>query len=390
MRQTTLPDMLGRYRSVTVEGMPSPVDKLLTSRDNSLNAVRLCLAAAVILAHSWPLGGYGANAMERLGAVGVDGFFALSGFLIAGSRVRNDFRTYITRRARRIFPGFWGCLLVTGFVFAPLGGIIGGHGWNPAHSLSYVLDNATLWMTNPAIGGTLAGAPNPGMWNGSLWTLMYEFAAYLLCGAALGIVWVRRNLVTSAAIATVALPVLSWWVGDLPGTGHMLTSALRLFSFFAVGVLAYALRDRLHTTTPLTIAAVACVTVLGITDESALNLLSPIPLTYALLHIGNTWKTSIAAKEDHSYGLYVYGWSVQQVLGMLGLGALVPVPVFAAVSFACTLPLALASWRLVERPAMRATLPSLPARPTGDLHPADLPVHLPEHIHQRATFAAHR
>ncbi|WP_083853702.1 acyltransferase family protein [Janibacter hoylei] len=230
--------------------MSSPVSSLLTSRDNSLNAVRLGLAAAVILAHSWPLGGYGASAMERFGTIGVNGFFALSGLLIAGSRLRNGFGTYIWRRAKRIFPGFWACLAVTGFVLAPLGGVIGGHGWNPADSLAYVLDNAALVMTTPAIGGTLAGAPNPGMWNGSLWTLMYEFAAYLLCGAALGIVWVRRHLVASAAVAAVALPLLSWWVGELSGAAHMITSALRLFTFFAVGVLAYALRDWLRTTTP--------------------------------------------------------------------------------------------------------------------------------------------
>ena len=91
--------MTGRYLFVTVEGMSSPVSSLLTSRDNSLNALRLGLAAAVILAHSWPLGGYGASAMERFGTIGVNGFFALSGFLIAGSRLRNGFGTYIWRRA---------------------------------------------------------------------------------------------------------------------------------------------------------------------------------------------------------------------------------------------------------------------------------------------------
>lgn len=383
--------MTRRYPFVTVEGMSSPtVGTALSTRENSLNAVRLGLAAAVILAHAWPLGGYGESAMERLGALGVNGFFALSGFLIAGSRLRHDFPRYIARRAQRIFPGFWGCLLAIGFVFAPIGALVGGHGWNPGQSMAYVLDNATLVMTNPAIGGTLAGAPNPGMWNGSLWTLMYEFAAYLLCGAALGIVWVRRHLVACAGLAAIALPLLSWWVGDLPGAGHMLTSALRLFAFFAVGVLAHALRDRLRTTTPLAIAAVLVVAALGATSESALNLLSPVPLTYALLHIGGTWRTSIAAREDHSYGLYVYGWPVQQLLGMAGLGALVPAPVFGMVSVACTLPLSIASWRLVERPAMRLRIPSLPARPSGDLHPAELPEHTPAHVDAQAAFGAHR
>ena len=106
--------------------MSSPsLGTALSGRDNSLNAVRLGLAAAVILAHAWPLGGYGASAWERLGTIGVAGFFALSGFLIAGSRMCSDFRPYLARRARRIFPGFWGVLLMTGFVFAPIGAVIG-------------------------------------------------------------------------------------------------------------------------------------------------------------------------------------------------------------------------------------------------------------------------
>lgn len=371
--------------------MSSPsLGTALSGRDNSLSAVRLGLAAAVILAHAWPLGGYGASAWERLGTIGVAGFFALSGFLIAGSRMRSDFRPYLARRARRIFPGFWGVLLMTGFVFAPIGAVIGGGGWDPAQSLSYVVDNATLVMTHPTIGATLSGAPNPGMWNGSLWTLMYEFAAYLLCGAALGIGWVRRHLAVSAAAVVIVLPVIAVAVGELSGPAHMLTSALRLFPFFAAGVLAHALRDRLRTTTPVAALAVAAVISLAVASEQLLNALGPIPVAYALLHIGATWKTSIAAKEDHSYGLYVYGWPVQQLLGMAGLGALVPAPVFAVVSFACVLPLAIASWRLVERPAMRLPLPSLPARPSGDLHPADLPVHVREHVDHRAAFAAHR
>ena len=219
---------------------------------------------------------------------------------------------------------------------------------------------------------------------------MYEFAAYLLCGAALGIGWVRRHLAVSAAAVVIVLPVIAVAVGELSGPAHMLTSALRLFPFFAAGVLAHALRDRLRTTTPVAALAVGAVISLAVTSEQLLNVLGPIPVAYALLHIGATWKTSMAAKEDHSYGLYVYGWPVQQLLGMAGLGALVPAPVFAVVSFACVLPLAIASWRLVERPAMRLPLPSLPARPSGDLHPADLPVHVREHVDHRAAFAAHR
>ena len=52
--------------------------------------------------------------------------------------------------------------------------------------------------------------------------------------------------------------------------------------------------------------------------------LTVIPLTYLLLYVGSTWRTRLAAKEDISYGMYIYGWPVQQLLALAGVGALVP------------------------------------------------------------------
>ena len=360
--------------------MSTPIGSALSSRDNSLNAVRLILAAAVILAHSWTLGGYGSSAIEWIGANSVNGFFALSGFLIAGSRLRNGFGHYLWRRAQRIFPGFWVCLVVIGFVFAPIGGLIGGQGWNPLDSVGYVVDNASLVIHTRDIGDTLAASPEGSNWNRSLWSLMHEFIAYLLCGAALGFAWVRRNLALSAGLVVAIVPVIAWNIGEFHGEAHMINDALRLLPFFAAGVLAHALRDRIHTSHVLAGASAALVLAAGLTSEMVLNTFTAIPLTYLLLHVGSTWRTSIAAKEDVSFGLYIYGYPVQQVLGMVGLG-FAPVWVFAIISLALTFPLALASWRLVEKPAMRLRLPTRTAgdRPTAPTVPED-PAPAPEPV----------
>lgn len=332
----------------------------LSSRDNSLNALRLILASAVIASHV-PLGGYDHAAWERIGPLAVNGFFALSGFLIAGSRLRHDFGRYFERRARRIFPGFWVCLLVVAFVFAPIGGLLSGHGWSPVDSLGYVFGNAALEVTQIGIGNTLDAAPSPHKWNGSLWSLVYEVLAYLVFGALLGIAWVRRNLVTFAVIATLALPALAWWAGDLTGLAHKIENVLRLFSFFAAGILAYTLKERLPASHLWgAVAAVALAIPLFAASEFVMHVTTSIPLTYLLLYIGSTWRTTIAASEDVSFGMYIYGWPVQQLLAMLGVGALVPWPVFALLSVALTAPLAMASWRLVEKPAMRVALPRVP------------------------------
>ncbi|NYF97979.1 acyltransferase family protein [Janibacter cremeus] len=328
----------------------------LAGRDNSLNAVRLVLAAAVILAHSWTIGGYGDTIFRWIGANSVNGFFALSGFLIAGSRLRHDFRHYITRRAQRIFPGFWVCLVVIAFVFAPIGALLSGVSWHPGEALGYIRNNASLVIFDRDIGQTLTTSPEGANWNRSLWSLMHEFIAYIVCGVLLGVLWVRRNLALAAGIVVAVLPLAYVAVPDLDGPAHMLNDSLRLLSFYFAGVLAYALRDRLRTSHAL--AGVAAVTVLtaGFTSETLLYAITPIPLTYLLLHIGSTWRTQLAAKEDASFGLYIYGYPVQQVLAMLGLGAIVPVWAFAIVSMALAFPLAIASWRLVEKPAMALRL----------------------------------
>ena len=79
----------------------------LRGRDNGLNLVRLVLAGRVVVGHSWPIGGFGANGfMLGMRNWAVYGFFAISGYLIAGSRLRLGWASFMMRRAARILPGY--------------------------------------------------------------------------------------------------------------------------------------------------------------------------------------------------------------------------------------------------------------------------------------------
>src|SRR5688572_10368973 len=91
---------------------------------NSLNALRLILAALVIVSHSWWLGGYGAEPHPggmKLGTWAVIGFFGISGYLITRSRVHSRSAvSYCRARFLRIFPGLAVCVAAVAFVMAPL------------------------------------------------------------------------------------------------------------------------------------------------------------------------------------------------------------------------------------------------------------------------------
>ena len=48
-------------------------------------------------------------------------------------------------------------------------------------------------MNEYTIGSTLSDVPYPAVWNGSLWTLFYEFLCYMLVWVLGAIAWFRRS-----------------------------------------------------------------------------------------------------------------------------------------------------------------------------------------------------
>lgn len=186
--------------------------KVFDPRNNALNALRLLLAVGVILWHSWPLSGHGVTYKpleQLLEQVWVDGFFAISGFLITSSWLRNPrLRDYATARVLRIFPGLWVCLLIIAFVMAPIGVLLQGGSVSGLMSsyapIEYVLNNAVLNVYYAGINGTPQGIPWPGVWNGSLWTLVFEMICYIAV-AVLGIVGLLKRRWVIPAIFVLTL-----------------------------------------------------------------------------------------------------------------------------------------------------------------------------------------
>lgn len=114
----------------------------------------------------------------------MDGFFAISGFLIARSWLNKPrVGEYLGARALRILPGFYVCLIVTAFVIAPLSLMIqGGSALELLMSsapFEYVLKNSAVIYVQHDVGGTPLGTPFTGDWNGSLWSLIWEVLCYL-------------------------------------------------------------------------------------------------------------------------------------------------------------------------------------------------------------------
>lgn len=325
-------------------------------RQNALNALRLLLAVSVILWHSFPITGRDigfAPLRQLLSHVGVDGFFTISGFLIVSSWVRAPrTATFLRARVLRIFPGFWASLVVTAAVIGPLvlvatgEGLVGGY-WRDA--VSYVGRNAGLWVAQYDIAGTPAGVSFPGVWNGSMWTLFWEFLCYL---AVLGLGLTRllqRRFTVPAAFVVLTLTTLATAYG--PIDNYWLTLGSRFGLPFVAGALVYHYRDRIPVRGRF--LALAAVLVLASCWLPDYRVVAALPLAYLMLSVGALGRhPRLRFRQDLSYGTYIYAFPLQQALALAGAARL-GVLLFAVASLALTLPFAAASWFGIEKPALR-------------------------------------
>ncbi|MCL9664415.1 acyltransferase [Curtobacterium albidum] len=332
------------------------LQQVFDPRRNALNAIRLALALVVVVSHTWPIGGYGREPHigdQTLGNWAVAGFFAISGYLITGSRLHSrGFVDYIWRRVLRIYPAFLVVLLVVAFGFAPAVAAATGDGpWTLTSALLYVLKNLALDIRQYGILDTLNSVPFPRTWNGSLWTLFYEFLCYLAVGVSASVL-PRKALSWCAAVALLAGGIFTFAI-----TSNILTAPsnlelfVRLLAFFAGGMLLYLLADR----TPLNVWF-ALGAFLVLTVASMLGVSRPVaglPVAYLMLYLGCKLPLHrIGSRNDISYGVYIYAFPVQQVLAYVFVDRVIGPLSFALLSAVATIPFAWASWLLVEKPAM--------------------------------------
>ncbi|SDT38021.1 Peptidoglycan/LPS O-acetylase OafA/YrhL, contains acyltransferase and SGNH-hydrolase domains [Pseudarthrobacter equi] len=326
---------------------------------NSLNVIRLILAAAVILSHSWWLGGYGPEPQPgglKLGSWAVLGFFGISGYLITRSRVRAARpMDYARGRLFRIFPGLTLCVAVVAFIFAPLTAAARGNVYSLRDGLLYFVTNlsvGTPGIALPGIPGSLDGMRDPGSWNGPLWTLFWEVVCYALVGVVLGVLNTNLGrialLVPFVAGSAFVFTLDAGW-GPVPTPQDW--PLVPILTFLA-GSLVYLFQDKLPVNRVLLVGAAAGVVVAAGSGFAAS--LVHIPLSVLLiagsLHFP---MSSLAPRSDLSFGIYIYGWPVQQMLAAAEFEAHVPPVVFAMASLAVVAPVAWLSWRWVEGPALR-------------------------------------
>lgn len=363
----------------------SPAESPAASRDNGFGALRLGFSVLVLVAHAPELidGDRHREILTRLfgslsfGDFAVDGFFVISGALITASWLgAASWHDYLWRRVVRIYPGFLVAFAVSLLVVAPLGG---GRWPLPAEIGPAIL--AALRLQGPGdAGGAFAGQPYADL-NGATWSIPYEFTCYLMILGlgSLGL-FRRRWLILGLMLlawglsARHVLPSPAWGAPPagvlspaapppgLPAPPPVWRDILgqvafswRLVGLFLAGSLYHLCRDAIPWRRDLALLAAAALV-------AALFL--PVPLAeigfagfggYVIFYLARaargTFWARINAKNDISYGLYLYGWPMQKLVWWYAPDAPLPLAFLAALALATGC--GWISWLGVERPALR-------------------------------------
>lgn len=329
-------------------------------RPSGFDYMRLALAIGVFVVHisGTTYGEKGAaaawsGALEPLIRAILPMFFALSGFLVAGSMKRcATLVKFLGLRAIRIYPALAVEVLLSALLIGPLVTTV---------SLQAYFTDPMFWryVLNVTghisffLPGVFADNPIPDYVNRQLWTVPYELDCYIVLGALIAIGAKRHRVLlpigTALLLAAYAVPMLIRR-GMLYETNEALSGQLLVVTFL-IGVCLYAYRERIPFNRWLFCASAA----LGILCLSKLfnggYYLATLPVAYVTAYLGllNPPRVGIIRSADYSYGIFLYGYVVQQlVMSIPGLrewywNLFICLPL--------TIVVAALSWHWVERPA---------------------------------------
>lgn len=327
-------------------------DVIDADKHNNFHLLRLIAAAMVVETHSHLILPDEKDYFGHfhLSFLGLPSFFFLSGLLVTQSLYHSSsWKSFLWKRVLRIYPAACLSLLVSALVMGPLVSTLSPQAYFSSPQLYHFLSSCSLFHTflllpgvfTPSVLGTSSV-------NASLWTVSMELKLYLglLLSWSIPLAWKRWVLPP----LIIALILYNTWPGQQLSAG--LQPWMTYGVQFLTGVLCYHFKD--HIIIPRTgIIFIPLLILLSLWLNSWLYtayLLIPALVictgAFAVHYI-----KEITPGPDLSYGIYVFAFPVQQLIANY-LHPQSPL-LFFILSMTAVCPLALLSWHVVEKKALR-------------------------------------
>ncbi|WP_443944224.1 acyltransferase family protein [Pedobacter sp. AW1-32] len=340
--------------------MSKSLNRQYNPQENAIGFLRLVFAVLVVIQHCFYLTEHGETDLGfeniGIGSLGVNGFFVLSGFLIAASWEKTQsFLSFLWKRFLRIFPAYWICILVISLIFAP---VMAGSLHIPfdyeflRSQINYIIKNFFLMANQPDIAN-ITGTLKEKNLNGSLWTLPWEFLLYI-CTAFAGILGLlsKRKIIF---LFLFSLYTLGYYLDPCKCrfflTYYSSDRVVILPIFFGLGALAQLYLSKIPNSR--IIFLISLFAYIASYQYPVLFFLAPVFFAYMVIYMAiHVPIRSIEKDGDYSYGIYIYHFPLTQLFliwsnGKTSIGLLLVLTLITSSI------MAILSWKFIEKPALR-------------------------------------
>lgn len=325
-------------------------------KSENLQVMRFIASIAVIFSHSYALSGdivaediisRHTQARLSIGAVCVAMFFLCSGYLISKSVERTqNFISYMKARLKRLVPPLAFVIIITIVFCSFITTVSKVEYFTSSKTLKYLLNS--IMVINHELPGVFENNYYANAVNGSLWTIPVEFICYIVC-----YVFFKLGLLTKKRFwYTIPLFAIALFLkGYFPQLSY---STIRPCTYFYLGMFYYVYRENIKLSVkilPLIILAL----VMGFVFADFAELAMFVALPYILFTLwfaipqcpGWLGKTG-----EISYGVYLWGFVVQQVLVFVWGGTMHRMLNFALASIIAII-LGIITFLVCEKPLLK-------------------------------------
>lgn len=335
---------------------------MAAGRTTGFDYLRLILATTVLCSHSIDVS-YGprfASDFENgpirpFIALILPMFFALSGFLVAGSLERcRSLISFMGLRLIRLVPALAFETVLAALILGPVltslplaayfsDSLLARYFLNIVGDIQYLLP------------GLFEGNPWARTVNAQLWTLPYELICYTAL-ATLALFGIHRHRRLFALVVVAAnLILLAHYVFNAASAGwnaQPVAPGPALVLAFLYGITFYLYRDKVVHSARL--GVVAAVLALALLIHPATDYLVPLPAAYVTVWLGlmRPRPSVLTEHGDYSYGIFLFGFPIQQAVTQLVGPSLQHWYWNIAIALPLTILFAMVSWHAVEKPSL--------------------------------------
>ncbi len=336
-------------------------------RPSGFDYLRITLAVSVVFWHSFGVS-YGVGWTHTIFPTPwrvliffiLPSFFSLSGFLVAGSLGRSPLPVFVGLRAIRIIPALAVETAVSAFIIGPtLTAFTLPNYFSDPLTWKY-LHNITGHNIQYELPGLFLDNPISGKVNGQLWTVPWELVCYLTL-TIIALFGVGKNKYLFLGFGFfVPLLLQAIYVYHFPDYQRFTVFGYEtgqcLVLCFLAGVVMYKFRTLLPYSGLLVVSAILLF-IIGL-YSNYIDIIIPIPIAIITATIGatNVKKIAIIRFGDMSYGIYLYGYVIQQAVanfGPIGRNWYTNFPISIVIAAA----VATGSWHYIEKPCLALKKP---------------------------------